>query len=428
MVQSVVGRIHSYLRSSNWTAWNEKTWLGMLVGFAILVRLGYVLAVGKETLTWGDELSYDQLAKNILEHSCYCFSVGRPTVFRAPLYPAILALIYAVVGYSYMAVLFIQALAGGLSALVLALVGKQMSGSLWVGLLASVMFTLNPLLVFATGLLYSETLYLLLLLGIVHLWLKLMSAPTNWVVIALGSGLLLGLSLLMKPNLVLFLAWLLVWGWIVFRSLSRAIVIVACIVLAMLVVVLPWSLRNFLVTDDFVLVSATAGLNLLQGNNSQVSGSGLDMELIDPLPHLSETERDAVYWQQGIEWIRTHPTDFARLVPLKLYKFFSPLETANRGRFVTSIAPLLLAAYALYYLLATVGMIKTARLWKSWLLAYMLIAYPVLLAVVFYGATRFGLVVQPFLKLFAAEAVVVLILRIQVSSRHKEEDRSVALG
>lgn len=372
---------------------------------ALFIRVGYVLAIGKDTLTWGDELAYDQLAQNMLEHGCFCFTAGQPSVLRAPLYPWILAFSYYLFGRHYIAILLIQAVAGACCAPLLALIGKQITGSIWTGLLAAVMFILNPVLIFSTGLLYSETLYLLLLLAATYLWLKLGAVPQRWRVTAAASGVLFGWSLLMKPNLLLFPIWLLVWAWIVFRNIRRAVGLVACITLAAALVVLPWSIRNYAVTAALIPVSANTGLNLLQGNNDQVNGGALDVRYIDPLPQLSETARDDMYKQWAVEWIRGHPASFIRLIPLKLYKFFSPLETSNRGAFVTWASPFAFMGYGLFYLIAIIGMLQAWSRWRNWSLVGMLILYPTLMAIAFYGGTRYGLAVQPFLMLFAAEAV-----------------------
>ncbi len=398
-------RLSSLLRNAAWMQWDARTWLWLLTGFALLVRVAYVLVVGKDSLAWGDEISYDQLATNLLAHGCFCFVPGEPTLFRAPLYPMLMALFYSIFGHNFLPIVLAQALAGAFSAPLLALIGRKITGSLWIGLLAGLLFTLNPLLVFTSGLLYTETFYLFLLLLIVYSWLQLVDRPSNWLLLALGSGILFGLSVLMKPNLLLFPVWLALWAWLVFRQRGWGLLNVACITLAMLFVLLPWTLRNYEVTGKLVPVSTNTGLNLAQGNNSFVRGGALEASLLPATPDLSELERDAFYRQVGVDWIRQHPLEFIGLIPWKIYMFFSPLETSNRGAMMSVVAPLIYAGFSLFYLLALAGMIQTARQWRDWLLVHMLIVYPLLLTMIFYGGTRYGLVVHPFLALFAAVAL-----------------------
>ncbi len=418
--------IANALRRAPWAVWSERTWLILLIVLAIIVRLGYVLVVGKDELTWGDEFTYNGLATNLLNYGCFCFVPGESTMWRAPLYPVILALIYSVFGANhFMVVLALQALSGGLTALLLALIGKQISGSIWVGLLAGVGFALNPLLIFAAGLIYSEAFYLPILLAAVYLWMTLTSWPSRWAAIAIGSGVLLGLSVLMKPNLMFFPIWLIVWGWAAFRSLRRGVLVAAVVGLAMLTVLAPWFVRNYAVSGRFSFsLSLSSAMAFYQGNNPMSEGGGIDevvyVETIPELQGLGELEKADTLYQWGFDWIRENPEGFLRLVPLKIYRFFSPLETSVQGRAVTPIDPLIYGAFAVYYALGIIGAIQSLPKWRNWVLAYMLILYPVLLTVVFYGGTRYGLVAQPFVKLFVALALVNIVVWIQ-SRRHKSQ-------
>jgi len=407
-------RLTAWSRVTNRIRLNDAAWLALLVGLALALRLGYALIDGKATLAWGDEFTYDQLATNLLAHGCYCFIPGEPSVLRAPLYPAFMAVVYAMLGHSYLAVVILQAIAGALGAALLALIGMRITGSRLAGWLAGLMFAVNPLLIFTSNLLYPETIYLLLLFALLYLWLRLAASPREtppgmWIVMSVASGVLLGLSNLTKPNLTLFPIWLAAWGWIAFRDVRRALVTAVVVGAAMLVAMLPWSLRNLSATGHFILASANSGMNLLQGNNPEVSGGALDVKNLDPLPGLTEAERDAAYWQMGMQWITSHPGDFIRLIPHKLYKFFSPLETSNRGTLASSLGGPLVAGFSAHYLLAIAGVVLTAKQWREWTLPYMLIVYPMLLTIVFYGGTRYGLVVQPFLMLFASVALAKII-------------------
>ena len=397
-----------YLGPRAWPGWVLPA---IPAGVALAVRLGYVLVAGSSGLAWGDEFVYDQLAQNILRHSCFCFVAGEESVLRPPLYPAVLALTYAVFGHSYAAALVLQAIAGAASVYLFAIIGEQVSGSPRVGMLTGWLSAVNPLLVYTTSLLYSESLYLLLLALITYGLLRLASYRRNWPVVAITTGLVWGLSLLMKPNLFPLIFALPLWGWLVLGELRRAIAVAVCVGVAVVLAVLPWSVRNLGVTGQFVLVSANAGLNMWQGNNPEADGSGLPLGRVDPLRGLSEVERDNRYMQWALDWIRADPKGFISLVPLKVLKTLSPLETATRGSMAVSFAPLILTGSGLYYGLTAWGMIATRPRWRKWLLIHAFIAYPILVAAVFHGGTRYGLIAQPFMGIFAASAVLSLIPR-----------------
>ena len=380
-------------------------------GVALAARLGYVLLAGRSGLAWGDEFVYDQLAQNILRHGCFCFVAGEESVLRPPLYPAVLALIFAVFGHSYVVVLGLQAIAGAVSTYLFAIIGEQVSGSPRVGMLTGWLSAVNPLLVYTSSLLYSESLYLLLLALITYGLLRLASHPRNWPVVAITTGLIWGLSLLMRPNLFPLIFALPLWGWLVLGKLRRAMAITACVGVGMVLTVLPWSVRNLEVTGQLVLVSANAGLNMWQGNNPEADGGGLPLERVDPLRGLSEVERDNRYMQWALDWIRSDPKGFISLVPLKVLKTLSPLETTTRGSMAVPFAPVIMTGFGLYYGLTAWGMIATRRRWRKWLLIHAFIAYPILVAAVFHGSTRYGLIAQPFMSIFAATIISPLIPR-----------------
>ena len=80
---------------------------------------------------------------------------------------------------------------------------------------------------------------------------------------ALASGLLWGLAILTRETVLYFLP--LAALWLAWRRAGGARRAASLLVVAALVV-LPWTLRNWLVFDAFVPVSTSGALNLWQGN------------------------------------------------------------------------------------------------------------------------------------------------------------------
>jgi hypothetical protein len=300
----------------------------------------------------------------------------------------------------------------------LARIGQRITGSLAVGLVAGVLFTFAPLLVLMTAVLYMETVYLLLLLGAVLLWLHLVrpeGLPRNWLTLAIGSGLLFGVGLLMRPTFFAVVPQLFfVWAWVVLRRARSAAILTAVVTICTFAVVLPWSVRNSRVPNGqgaFTLVSANGGLNLYQGNNDHpdaAAGGAIDLGEYPALPELTEAERDKVYQKWAVAWIKEHPGEFLRRMPIRVWRTFSPLETGNNGQVpVSAVVALLVHAGALvYYAIVAVGLMRSFHNWRAWLLPYLLIGYVVTLHAVSYGNSRFSLLIQPFLMVLAAEALV----------------------
>lgn len=394
-----------------WAFLSQWWWL-WVPALGIGLRLTYVLLTGKSELSWGDEVTYDLLAQNLAAGHGYCFVPGHPSLLRAPLYPFLLAGLYALFGHHYTVVLGVQVLVGGLSTLVVVMLGQRLFGEVASPVVAGCLFACHPLLIFATGLLYSETFYLFLLLLFTFSCLKMVEAlgRKGWAVV---TGVLLGANVLMKPNLLLFPLALVLWLWFALRHFRRALVLGGLVALAMAAVVLPWTLRNYWVSGALVPVSANLGLNLWQGNHPEADGAAYPLNQVDPLEGYSEVERDRIYRQWALQQIQSDPGRFLALIPRKIGKFFASLETSNRGRLPFRFGFLVDWSWAAFLGLAAWGFLRTVGHSRGWVLIYLLILYPVGLATVFYGATRYGMVVYPYLFLLAADPLVWVTRRLR---------------
>lgn len=395
------------------TSLSQWWWL-WVPGLGIGLRLAYLLVTGKSELSWGDEVTYDLLAQNLVAGHGYSFVPGHPSLLRAPLYPLFMAGLYAVFGHHYAVVLGVQVLAGGLSTVVLVMLGQRLFGKVAAPIVAGCLFACHPLLIFATGLLYSETLYLFLLLLFTFSCLKMAEEPgrKGWAVV---SGALLGTTVLMKPNLLFLPLVLVFWLWFVLRHFRRALVLGGLVILAMVAVVLPWTLRNYYVSGELVPVSADMGLNLWQGNHPEADGAAYPLDQVDPMDGYSEVERDRIYRQWALQQIRSDPRRFLALIPHKLGKVLAPLETSNRGRIPLRLGSLVEWGWAAFLGLSVWGLLRTVNRSRKWVLIYILILYPLGLAVVFYGATRYGMVIYPYLFLLAADPLVWMTHRLRTA-------------
>lgn len=392
----------------------ERWWWLWLPALGVGLRLTYVLLAGKSELSWGDEVTYDLLAQNLVGGYGYCFVPGHPSLLRAPLYPLLLAGVYALFGHSYIVVVSVQAIVGGLSAFLMVMLGRRLFKEMASPIVAACFFACHPLLIFATGLLYSETIYLFLLLLFTYSCLMVAESQRRkaWAVI---GGVLLGASVLMKPNLMLLPLALFFWLWFTLQDFRQATLLGGLIALATVAVILPWALRNYRMSESFVPVSANLGLNLWQGNHPEANGAAYPLKQVDPLEGYTEVERDQIYRQWAWQQIRSDPKRFVALIPRKIGKFFAPLETSNRGRIPLRLGFLVDWGWTIFLGLAAWGGLRTVgRSWK-WVLICLLLLYPLGLTVVFYGGTRYGMVVYPYLFLLAADPLVWMAFRLKTA-------------
>ena len=105
--------------------WQRHLLLALVTGFAL--RLFFIRYFRFEA---GDTRIYEELARNWLDHSVYgLFIDGRlvPVDIRAPGYPAFLAIIYAALGRSRIAVMFVQSLVDLVSCALIGLLATRIA-------------------------------------------------------------------------------------------------------------------------------------------------------------------------------------------------------------------------------------------------------------------------------------------------------------
>jgi hypothetical protein len=86
-------------------------------------------------------------------------------------------------------------------------------------------------------------------------------------------------------------------------------------------IILPWTLRNFRVFNDFVFISTNSGYNLLMGNNPYASGTyGAFDHLTEMLGDVTdEPARDVKARQLALAYLVDHPWQTVKRWPKKLW-------------------------------------------------------------------------------------------------------------
>jgi 4-amino-4-deoxy-L-arabinose transferase-like glycosyltransferase len=180
-------------------------------------------------------------------------------IFHPPLYVYFIGVLSVVSG-TIDAVKYAQCLLGATLVPVLALLGKRLSGER-TGLVAAAFAAFYPELIWFASHFWAEALFTVLLWWAME---RLAAADEtgDWRKAAL-AGVLFGLAVLTRETVLYFVPLAALWlAWRRPSGLRRASVLLG----TTLVVVLPWTVRNYLVFGAFVPVSTAGALNLWQGN------------------------------------------------------------------------------------------------------------------------------------------------------------------
>lgn len=227
-----------------------KTWVWVIGALALGLGLRLYFVIEAPPMT-NDTVLYGDLAKNLVEHHVYGFTVAgaapRPTLIRVPGYPLFLAACFVVFGVGkYQAVLWVQLLIDLLGCFMMADLARRLFGvragmaALWLAMVCP--FTANYV-----GAALTETLSLFCIAAAFYGMERWRSAGLGfsrwlWVVAAA-----LAYAVLLRPEQGLLAAAVIpAMLWIAWsRSKeTKAVVPVLVAALCVLLPLVPWAMRN----------------------------------------------------------------------------------------------------------------------------------------------------------------------------------------
>jgi 4-amino-4-deoxy-L-arabinose transferase-like glycosyltransferase len=206
---------------------------------------------------------YVPTARRLLNEGRFNGPDSRLNSTIAPLYSGVLAGFMAVAPGSYLvAITCFQMMADLATALVLLWLAKKYLRPA-VGLLAGAIWLLYPPEVAISTWVTAETLFTLLVTGSIAVYLS--SLEHSSASRSLLAGCALGATTLARATTIL-LPLLLILPLLWMRSFRRA----TCVVVAYLIMIAPWAIRNRIVLDDPILVSVGFGAAFLQGSDERL--------------------------------------------------------------------------------------------------------------------------------------------------------------
>ena len=389
-----------------------------LTAAAFVARAAYLLWEPACALA-GDESSWVALGTQEL---------GRPRrglnpfrvrlIFYPPLYPYFIAVLHRLLG-SLDAVLWVQAAVGALLVPAVGRVGRS-AFSPNVGLAAAALTAVYPDFVWFSVHFWSETLFIVALWWGVERVLQADTSGSRGAAVAAGvvwglSTLTRELSLYLAPFAAVWLARGVISGGGEKSKQERRAGLgrAGVFLLALVLTLAPWTIRNALVFDAFIPVSTMGGSNLWQGN---VPLTHLEVheslgQITDPVErdrHARKLARQVILEQQPA-WI-FHKT--AAQMP-EFWKAGSEILDHLVGRgacgplapgTLKTIEVVVVGPYLVLLGLCLVGLARGRATPGGVLLLVLASAYN-FAHVVAYATTRFRLPVLPVVFLFAAAVV-----------------------
>ena len=390
------------------------------VCFALFLGLRLLPIVLLPPVMDADSLWYYSRAAGIAAGEGYSQG-GHFTAYWPVGYPGFLGFLFFLFGKNPLSGQIANLLISTLTLLMLIPLSRSAFGCEKIVRLGAVLWAIYPNHVFYNALLMSEILFTgLLVLG---LYLFVNNKSAVW------SGLAFGLALLTKSQALFIPAIILVLygvrarpGWKAWLRKS------AFLYVAMLLVVLPWTIRNYQRLGVPALVSTNGGTNLYVGNNPFATGNFYDPTGHEPRVNPAsgrELEASAFGKREAIAWIKSDPLAFLSLLPRKVFHlwyldgeaewsyqggypayeeqkvWFRSVRIFNQLYYFTILG---LTGYALF-----ANRRRMASSPLTFGFGYGLALYLTMISMAFFGTSRFHFPVMPFFCMYAASAIITIL-------------------
>ncbi len=396
----------------------------LLCGVALALRAGWVIyrwTTHGAAFDYPDEDLHWQLATHLVHDGTLMTDDGRLAA-RMPLYPLFLA---AFAGLGQTGILLARLAQAALGAATV-LIAYRFAAAAFdrrAALVAGLLVSCDPFAVFFSNLLLTEVLFTLMAVSLTSCaWLLLWRARHHFRAALLGVALLGPAVVLTRPSAA---GWIpLLWLLIVWLSTDRPRTFLRLLVcpVALVVLMLPWGVRNRAALGSWAWLSANGGVTLYDAQGPQADGSSNQAFLANmpELKGLDEIARDQMLQRRARQHMRDDPGRVLRLAAVKLQRTWS--LTPNVAEYRGGPVALVSAAYtALVLLAALVGLVRAAtqrlrphqatfrppapspRAFHA--LIWLPVVYFSLLHCIYVGSLRYRVPLMPFVCLAAAGAV-----------------------
>ncbi len=325
------------------------TLLVLILLVSVLLRVGVAFYLGDQVpppQNAPDETSYTYLARRLATGHGYSFDrpwypfgkpAGSPTAHWSFLYTAFLAGVYAIFGAHPLAGRLMGAVLGGIG---LPLQVYRLTQHLFpkqkqLALLAAGCAAGYAYFVLYAAMLMTETFYLICVLWTLNMALELREQPSVAHGAAFGIGL--GLTTLLRQSI---LPWLVpLFGWLLWTAwragyFKRMLGILAVAAFGLILLIVPFTIRNYLVYNDFLLLNSNAGYAMYSAQHP-FHGTSFQEFTAAPIPAelltagLNEAQLDHALMRRGINFILAEPGRYLLLSLSRVPDYFEFWPTSD---------------------------------------------------------------------------------------------------
>jgi len=364
---------------------------------------------------------YEDIAVNLLNGHGFAYShLG--TVYYSfvqPLYPFFCAAVYFITNHSFLVLTLLQVF---ISAFICIIIFKiaDIVFNRYVAILSAILVALHPGVIIYTAKLHPFVLdtFFISLVALVFLHLNSDFSIRNQII----AGIVSGFCILTRSTIALFLIFVIIWFFYNgIYSKKRVILGGLVILFTSFIVILPWTIRNYIIHRQFIFIQTNVGEVFWRGNNSNASGSSYkingrtilessSVEFLKKLYSLDEMGQNRLFREEAVNFIKQHPFKCVSLFIKKNYYFwwFSPQSGIEYPRGYLLIYKILYSGILLFAISGIIfslsSKISNIR-WNAWLILFLLISISFAQSF-FYVEGRHRWAVEPLLLIFTAYGLI----------------------
>ncbi|MFC1623816.1 ArnT family glycosyltransferase [Candidatus Omnitrophota bacterium] len=278
---------------------------------------------------------YETIANNILKGAGYGYEyLGiLHRAFGPPLYSFLCAFIYYFSNHSYAILLIFQVFLSAMTCVLIFYIANKIFNQK-IAILAAILTCIHPGMIIYSAKLHPLTIDIFLFtLAILVLLRAKGEMRARYFIL---FGIISGICFLSRSTFAIYIPIVFIYLWVLSKDKRKIAFYAGLSVLAMLLVIGPWTIRNYRVLEKLIFVQKS-GEVFWRGNNINATGTAytnggrpmvesISLEFREKIYSYNEIKQDELFWSEGLKFIKEQPFDFVLLTMKKFYYFwwFSP--------------------------------------------------------------------------------------------------------